>query len=581
MSTATASSRAGRSRPLAVVRIPTRLRRAMLLAPVVALLGVFFGWPILAVLLRSLDPDGTVTWSSPRISTEHYVTVLTDPTLRDVIVHTVVVAIWATAVTAALAFPVAYLISRLSRQIAVTLLTLILLQFWISILVRLFAYTQVLGREGFINSLAETFGLGPYDLLFNTTATVIGMVVYLLPYMILILYAGMSGIDLSLVTAAKTLGASPRQAFWRIYVPLVRPSFVTGTLLIFVLSLGFFLTPAVLGGPGDTTVSIYIQQQIGLYQWGVASAIGILLLVVTLVLYVGAVRAGGMASALPGGGRAGKGTANREPLRIGAASVLLWLVTLAVLLLLLLPLLVVVPVSFTDTSRLVWPPEGTTTRWYEKVLESPIWLDAMRKSALVATGTAIVATGAGLLLARTMFTLRSAFARSLLLTLVYAPLVVPIILLAIGIYDVETRLGLLGSNVGLTLAHAVLAIPFAFAILHSALSGIDPSVEHAAWTLGASRRRAFWSTVMPNVIPSLVSALLISFITSWDEPVVALFQTGLKKTLPVTIFTQLKSGVTPALAAVATMLVGLVLLCLLIGLLWSARRTRSTSVKAG
>jgi putative spermidine/putrescine transport system permease protein len=208
------------------------------------------------------------------------------------------------------------------------------------------------------------------------------------------------------------------------------------------------------------------------------------------------------------------------------------------------------------------------------VLENPIWTDSIAKSAWVASGTAVLSTLAGLALARVFVGLRSHTTRSVLQSLIYAPLVVPVILLAIGIYDVEARLQLLGTTHGLILAHAVIAFPLAFAVLSNALSNVDPAIEPAAWTLGASRRRAFWSTVMPNIVPGLIGALLITFVTSWDEAVIALFQTGLDKTLPVTIFSFLKPGVTPAVAAVATMLVGLVVLCVLASVVIGSRRAR-------
>jgi putative spermidine/putrescine transport system permease protein len=213
-------------------RVSVGVRRGLLLVPVVALVAVSFAWPVLSVLLRSLAPDGRVNWTSPAITTEHYQRVFTDATLQGIMIHTFVIAFWTTLITTALAFPVAYLISRLPRRRGAVLLIVVLLQFWVSILVRLFAYTQILGREGVINRIADSVGAGPFDLLFNTTATVIGMVVYLLPYMVLILYAGMSGIDHGLVTAARTLGASGRQAFWRVYAPLVRPTVITGASLV-------------------------------------------------------------------------------------------------------------------------------------------------------------------------------------------------------------------------------------------------------------------------------------------------------------------------------------------------------------
>lgn len=551
-----------------------RAGRLALLIPLGAFLAIFFAWPLLSILLRSLDPAGVAHWGGPSIEFHNYTQLFRDSVLRQVLKNTVVLAVWSTVITALLAFPVAYLISRLPRRTGLALLTLIMVPFWVSILVRLFAFTQLLGREGVINNLAHQVGLGPYDLLFNRTATIVGMVAYLLPYMILILYSGMSGIDTNLITAAKTLGASSGQAFRRIYFPLVRPSLMAGVLLIFVLSLGFFLTPAVLGGPGDTTVAVYIQQQLETFQWGFASATGMLLLVVTLIGYAGAVRWGGMGMLAGGVSGGGKGVAAREPLRMSATTVLLWVAAVVVLVVLISPLVIIVPESFNQTRTIIWPPRGFTTDWYTVALSDPVWTTAIKKSAVVGAGTAILSTLIGLLLARVALQIRSAARRSLLQTLVYAPLVVPVILLAIGIYDVEARLHLLGTSIGLIFAHAVIAFPLAFAVLSTALANVDPALEQAAWTLGASRRRTFWTVVLPNVLPSLVGALLITFVTSWDEAVIALFQTGLSKTLPVTIFSFLKSGVEPSVAAIATMLVGVVVVAVVASVLLAARRGR-------
>lgn len=554
-----------------------RVARLLMLAPVVALLGVFFLWPLADVLVRSLDPEGQVSLASPGFG--HYEAIFRDDALRGVVVHTFVIALWATLITAVLAFPTAYLLSRLSRRVALILLTLIMIPFWVSILVRLFAFTSILGREGVVNDVAGGLGLGgPYSLLFNSTATVIGMVAYLLPYMILILYSGMSGIDTTLITAAKTLGASGGQAFRRIYFPLVRASLSAGVLLIFVLSLGFFLTPAILGGAGDTTIPIYIQAQIGNFQWGTASATGILLLVVTIAGYTAAIRGGGMGLLAAGGSRSGsgKGTVEREPLKRSPGTLLLWLAALVVLAILLLPLIIIVPSSFDSSQSLGWPPKGFTTGWYEQVVQDPQWTDAIRKSLVVGLGTAVISTAIGLVLARIADQMRSRTARSLLQAVVYAPLIVPVILLAVGIYDVQARLNLLGTSIGLILAHTVIAFPLAFAVISTALANVDPALEPAAWTMGASRRAAFWRVTIPNIVPSLVGALLITFVTSWDEAVIALFQTGLEKTLPVTIYSFLKSGVQPSVAAVATMLIALVLVAVLVSRLAAAWRSRRT-----
>ncbi len=545
-------------------KVGTRAVQAAMLLPVVALLVLCFLWPLLEILLRSLNEEGRATYSLAALDLGHYVDVVREDAIRRVVAQTFLVGGLATVLTTALAFPTAYLLTRLSTRLAAALLLLILLPFWVSIVVRLFSLTAVLGRNGIVNSTLESLGLGgPHALLFNTTATVIGMVAYLLPYMILLLYAGLSGIDTSLLTAARTLGASRRQAFLGVYVPLARSSVVSSVLLVLVLALGFFLTPAILGGPKNVTAPIYIQSQIDNYDWGTASAVGILLLLVTVAGYVAAMRLGGN---LVAAGSGGKGSIAAERLRLGPGSVLLWAITGLVLVFLLAPLLVIVRSSLDEGRLLVWPPEGFTTKWYAAAFDDPVWTDAIGKSLVVALATAAIATVAGLLLARRAQRLRSGRQRAVLEAAVFAPLVVPIILLSVGLFSVQTRLQLVGTDLGLILGHCVIAIPVAFAVLANALAKRDPAHEAAAWTLGASRMRAFWTVVIPPILPSLVGAFVIAFVTSWDEAVIALFLSGIEKTLPVTIFAALEQGGDPTLAAVSTMLIALVVVATAVGL---------------
>ena len=136
--------------------------------------------------------------------------------LRRIALRTAVVAAVSTALTVLLAFPAAYLITRIGRRLSSVAALLVLTPFWVSVLVRLFAFTSVLGREGMVNDLFGLLGLGPYGLLFNTRAAVIGMVAFLLPVMVLILAAAMAGIDPTLTVAAHTMGARPHQAFLQI-----------------------------------------------------------------------------------------------------------------------------------------------------------------------------------------------------------------------------------------------------------------------------------------------------------------------------------------------------------------------------
>ncbi|HEY2642394.1 MAG TPA: ABC transporter permease subunit [Galbitalea sp.] len=530
----------------------------MLSLPIVLLLGIFFVWPLLDVLLRSLNAHGLVSYAQPQFTLVNYEAIFRKKVLLVIIWQTVQIAFWATLFTTLLAFPTAYLFSRLSRRAAAIFIGLILMPFWVSIVVRLFALTAILSGNGIVNSAARLVQLGPFDLIFNTTGTVIGMVNYLLPYLILILYAGMVGIDGNLIAAAKTLGARPWKAFVEIYMPLVRPTLLSGILLIFVISLSFFLTPAVLGGPQDMTVAVYIEQQVNIYSWGVASAIAIVLLVSTVVGYAAVLRLSGAVPVAGVGVVAGKGISDHGPLRMSPLAVLLWLAAGASFITLFLPMVLVFPMSIGTTQNVLFPPQGFTLDWYARVFEDTTWTDPILKSVTVGVGTAILSTSIALAFARVVAAIRSSTLRSIAYAAVFAPLITPAILLAIGEYDVQTRLNLTGSTVGLIFAHSTIALPLAFAIISNALLNIDGALEPAAWTLGASRTRAFWAIVARAIAPSIGGAFVVSFMTSWDEVIIALFQAGFSKTLPLTIYSYLQSGIVPTVPAVASMLVALI-----------------------
>ncbi len=528
-----------------------------LVAPVAALLGIFFVWPMADLLIRSLRTGGVRHIGNVFAN---YESLVHDPVLLLVLKNTVVIAFWSTLVTGILAIPVAYLLTRVSARVRAIVVACIAIPFLVSILIRLFSFTIILGSNGLINRLLNIVHIGRLSLIFNTTGTVIGMVNYLLPYMVLMVYSGMAGVDNSLMTAAKSLGASNWRAAQKVYLPLISATLVSTFLLVFVLGLGFFLTPAVLGGPTGTPAAVYIQAQINDYQWGTASAMGIVLLAVSLIGYVMVLRVSGLGAISSfAGGAASKGANSTTPLRKSWLSMALWFVTFLVLVILIVPLVVAVGASFSETQTIVFPPHGFTLRWYGEVFSDPIWKDAIEKSIGVAIGTGTLAAVLGLAFARFTLRRKTRASRTVLLVVAYCPLIVPLILLSIGNYDVQVKLGLIGSWWGLIFIHTVMAFPFAVAILFSGLGGVDQNLESAAWTLGASRLRAFWKVTARAAMPSIVGAWLISFLISWDEIVVALFQTGFHKTLPVVIYSYLQSGLRPTVAAVAAMLIGLTL----------------------
>jgi len=195
-----------------------------------------------------------------------------------------------TGICILMGYPLAYMLSQLGRRAAGICMIFVLLPFWTSLLVRTYAWLVLLQRKGVINGWLLETGIidEPLRLVHNFTGTVIGMVQILLPFLVLPLFAAMKSIDRDFLKAAANLGASPISAFWRIFFPLSLPGLFAGVVLVFVLCLGFYVTPALLGGGKIIMWAQRIETSINLYaNWGAASALGVALLIVTLVILYG------------------------------------------------------------------------------------------------------------------------------------------------------------------------------------------------------------------------------------------------------------------------------------------------------
>lgn len=258
-----------------------RRRHALyLLLPALLLLAVVFAYPMLDIVMRSvMAADG--------LSLAHYRQVFTRPIYWRVFAITFEIALATTAVTLALGYPLAYVLSTARKSIARLLMGGVLVAFFTDVLVRTYAWMLILGSEGVMNQVLRAVGLYPLDLLFNRYGVLIGMSYALLPYMILTLYSVMRGIDHRLVEAARNLGASDWRAFRHVFLPLSFPGVAAGALLVFVLALGYFITPRLLGGPRDQMIGMLIEQQVELdVNWGLASALAIILLILTAAGFV-------------------------------------------------------------------------------------------------------------------------------------------------------------------------------------------------------------------------------------------------------------------------------------------------------
>lgn len=249
-------------------------------------------------------------------------------------------------------------------------------------------------------------------------------------------------------------------------------------------------------------------------------------------------------------------------LRIFCALVLLFLIT---------PVLAIIPLSFSSSTFLTYPMPGWSLRWYEEFFTSPEWQMALKNSLIVAPAATLLATGFGTLAAVGLS--RGSFpGKTLVMALLISPMVVPVVIVAVGLYFFFADLGLLNTYMGLILAHAALGVPFVIITVTASLQGYNLNLSRAAASLGAPPLLVFRRVVLPLIAPGVISGALFAFATSFDEVVVTLFLASpTQRTLPQQMFGGIRENISPTIAAVATIIIVLSTLMLL-AVEWLRRR---------
>ena len=257
-----------------------------------------------------------------------------------------------------------------------------------------------------------------------------------------------------------------------------------------------------------------------------------------------------------------------RPLSQRLTRLALWVVTILVLTYLIAPLLVIIPLSFSSSAFLNYPIPSFSLRWYVDFFSSPEWRLAIWNSLVVGSITALLATSLGTLAALGLNRADFPFKR-IITGFFISPLVVPVIILAVGTYFFFAPLRLTGTYTGIILAHTTMAIPFVVITVGATLTGLDENLVRAAFSLGAHPVRVFFKVILPLVLPGVVSGAVIAFATSLDEVVMILFLAGPEQnTIPRQMFNGIKYYLSPTITAVATVLIVASILILgLIGLL--------------
>nr|BFE55969.1 ABC transporter permease subunit [Dactylosporangium thailandense] len=532
--------------------------------PAVVVVTLIFVLPVAILCLRSV--------TEPTFGLQNFTRLLGHSGYVDNIVRTILISAASTFVALLLGYPIAYQMVHGGRWLRTFLTVAIMAPYLTSILLRSFSWLVILGRQGPINKLIEQFGLEPIAMVFTPIAVVVSLAHYLLPLMILPLAATMRSVDNSRMRAATSLGAGPAQAFVRVYLPLTKPGIQAGSVLCFVYGIGAFVIPALLGGSKGSMLGPLIHSAIKESgDYGLASAAALVLGALVLVIVLGFQRLTGMstteiagrsgtaatrsARATRGGGRilrlAGRAVGGLDRLGVTRSRRLPKVVAAVLGALVLAPQFIVIPISFASTEALVFPPVGYSTQWYSEFFTED-WLDPLAVSVRIALVVTVVAGLLGTLAA--MGVVRGTVRRwgALTSTLMMLPLLFPTVVAAAGFYVEFERIGLVDTELGIVLAHVTLALPFVFSVVSAGLRSLNPAYERAAASLGANRAVQLRRIVLPLIAPSVVTAALFAFLTSFDESTVAIFLSGVHvKTLPKRIFEALSLETNPTVAVIS------------------------------
>jgi putative spermidine/putrescine transport system permease protein len=551
--------------------------------PVLAFLVFFFGVPVAEIL------QGSFHSSQGGLGMDQFRRLASNAVYLKVLWMTFLISFCTALGCVGLGYPVAYFLSRITGRSRSRWLIWLLIPFWTSYLVKTFAWILVLSRTGVIGSLAVAIGAtdNPVALAPSFGGVLTGMIHGMLPMAVMIMLPIMQGVGRQLTQAAETLGASRTESFFTVYLPLSMPGVAAAALLVFITSLGFFIVPALLGTPKETMIAqMVISAVLELFNLPFAGALSVLLLACAVIVFLLYDRAAGLSTLGGGSSNGGGPDSSRSAMavlaftarcvdlvgrvcargwrpigrRSSTSSVFdvspgiraySWLI----MCLLFLPVAVILPIAFTDSQFLAFPPTGFSLRWFDVFLFSPVWQAALFRSLGVATVTAIVSVflGFGAALALTRLSPRAAKAT---FSFLIAPLIVPRIVTAVGLFYLYARIGLAGTNAGLVIGHIVLAIPYVVVTLAAALKRYDWRLDDAARVLGASSFGRVRTIMLPLLKPALMASFLFAFLISFDELTIAIFVSGgLKTTLPKQMWDDMLLAANPTLAAVSFVLV--------------------------
>jgi len=459
---------------------------------------------------------------------------------------------------ALIAYPMAYYVGRIANRNKALLTILVLVPLWISLLMRVFSWRLILGQNGVLNSFLVTSGLleQPSAAFLYTATTVVLTFTYVsIPFVFISCLNAFEKIPAALIEASEDSGASKFQTFCFVIWPLTRRSLAIGFSLAFLVTVGDYVTPAMVGGMSGTTLGVLISSQFGMannWPYGAALSIALILCVsVILAIVMWLCPARGVFSGDEGGAaRAGAPAVATPAAWARLSGALFYVLAIAFL---YSPLLLMVLFSLNDSSLQSFPLQGFTWRWYEALAGNAGLIAAAQRSVIVAVCVVLASTLVG-----TGFALALHYRRgpgSQLIELLLAlPLAMPAVVLGIVMVLGTELVGVPSGLPRTIVGQASFIMPVTMLLVLTRLRRLDPSLMEASRDLGAGRMRSFIHVILPLIRGAVISGALLGLTLSADDVMVTLFLSGPSQTLPIWVFNQMRFGFTPSVNAVFTLL---------------------------
>ncbi|MBB3919737.1 ABC transporter permease subunit [Rhizobium fabae] len=455
-----------------------------------------------------------------------------------------------------IAFPLAFYVGRVARRYKTLLTVLVVLPLWISLLMRIFAWRIILGQSGVLNAALVSSGIldQPSDaFLYSPTAVVIVFAYISIPFIFISTMGAFEKIPRDLIEASQDSGATPIQTFLHLIWPLTRRNFAIGFSLAFLVTVGDFVTPAMIGGIDGTTLGVVVSTQFGFannWPYGAAVAVALMMsvalllgIIITMLPTKGVMLSEEAEGTLPESNSLRRGIGRRLG-SVGVVGSILYLYA---------PLAIIVLFSFNSANLQIFPLQGVTLHWYQELLQDQSLMEAARRSVIVALCVVTMSVMLGTIFALIIHYARLKGARFFELAFAL-PIATPGVVLGIEMV-LGTEIFSIPSGVArIVIGQMSFVMPVTMLLLLVRLRRLDPSLMEASLDLGANRWQSFVHILLPMIRGTIVAGAFLGLTLSADDVMVTLFLSGGAPTLPIWVFNQLRFGFTPSVNAIFSLL---------------------------